>query len=84
MGSYSYEVIDTKNSSKVKKNIYIKFLYSYLLKEVQGILPKIFIFYLKIKKEAYQTKDVFNTFLLHKKNFENFIKKDSNKKTRKN
>ena len=81
-GSWSYEVTDTKNSSKVKKeHIYQVSLYSYLLKEAQGILPKNFYILLKDKKkEVIKLKEVFDTFLLHKKNFENFIKDDLNKK----
>ena len=56
-GSWSYEVTDTKNSSKVKKeHIYQVGLYSYLLKEAQGILPKNFYILLKDKKKrGYQT-----------------------------
>ncbi len=82
LGNYSYEVIDTKNSSKIKKeHIYQVSLYSYLLKEVQGILPKNFYILLKDKKkEVIKLREVFNTFLLHKKNFENFIKDDLNRK----
>ena len=82
LGSWSYEVIDTKNSPKVKKeHIYQVSLYSLLLKETQGILPKNFYILLKDnKKEAIKLKDVFNTFLVHKENFEKFIKNDFNRK----
>ena len=82
LGSWSYEVTDTKNSPKVKKDhIYQVSLYSFLLKEVQGILPKNFYILLKNKKkEVIKLKEVFSTFSLHKKYFEKFIENDSNKK----
>ena len=82
LGSWSYEVTDTKNSSKVKKeHIYQVCLYSYLLKQAQGTLPQNFYILLKDKKkEVIKLKEVFDIFLLHKKNFENFIKNDLNRK----
>ena len=82
LGNWSYEVTDTKNSPKVKKeHIYQVSLYSFLLKEAQGILPKNFYILLKNKKkEVIKLKEVFSTFSLHKKYFENFIKNDLNKK----
>ena len=82
LGSWSYEVTDTKNSSKVKKeHIYQVSLYSYLLKQAQGTLPQNFYILLKDKKkEVIKLKEVFDIFLLHKKNFENFIKNDLNRK----
>ena len=47
-GDWSYEIIDTKNSSKIKKDhIYQISLYSYLLKEAQGILPKKLLYFIK-------------------------------------
>ena len=46
LGNYSYEITDTKNSSKVKgDHIYQLGIYLDLLKNIQGILPKNFIFF---------------------------------------
>ena len=43
LGNYSYEVIDTKNSSKIKSDhIYQTGVYCDLLKEAQGVLPENF------------------------------------------
>ena len=45
LGNYSYEITDTKNSSKVKgDHIYQVCLYSFLLQEAQGILSDNFLF----------------------------------------
>ena len=76
LGNYSYEIIDTKNSSKVKgDHIYQVCLYSFLLQEAQGILADNFYILLKDKnKELIKLKEVYDTFLLHKKSYEIFIK----------
>ena len=76
LGNYSYEIIDTKNSSKVKgDHIYQVCLYSFLLKEAQGTLADNFYILLKDKsKELIKLKEVYDTFLLHKKSYETFIK----------
>ena len=45
---YSYEIIDTKNSSKVKgDHIYQLGVYVDLIKDIQGILPEKFYILLK-------------------------------------
>ena len=77
-GNWSYEVIDTKNSLNVKgDHIYQVSLYSFLLKEVQGTLPDNFYILLKDKsKNPVKLKEVFDTFLLHKQSYENFLKKE--------
>ena len=80
-GNWSYEVIDTKNSLNVKgDHIYQVSLYSFLLKEVQGALPENFYILLKDKsKNPVKLKEVFDTFLLHKQSYENFLKKELGK-----
>ena len=51
-GDYSYEVIDTKNSNKPKPDHIIQLgMYTYMLEEAQGILPKRFTIVLKDKIE---------------------------------
>ena len=81
-GDWSYEIIDTKNSSKVKKDhIYQISLYSFLLKEAQGILPKNFYILLKDKKkETVKLSEVYELFLEQKSSFEKFAKNDLNRK----
>ena len=81
-GDWSYEIIDTKNTSKVKKDhIYQISLYSFLLKEAQGILPKNFYILLKDKKkEIVRISEVYDIFLEQKLSFENFVKNDLNRK----
>ena len=81
-GDWSYEIIDTKNTSKVKKDhIYQISLYSFLLKEAQGILPKNFYILLKDKKkEIVRIGEVYDIFLEQKLSFENFVKNDLNRK----
>ena len=81
LGNYSYEITDTKNSSKVKgDHIYQVCLYSFLLEEAQGILSDNFFILLKDKsKEFIKLKEVYDTFLLHKNSYENFIKNELDK-----
>ena len=81
-GDWSYEITDTKNTSKVKKDhIYQISLYSFLLKEAQGILPKNFYILLKDKKkEIVRLSEVYDIFLEQKLSFENFAKNDLNRK----
>ena len=81
-GDWSYEIIDTKNTSKVKKDhIYQISLYSFLLKEAQGILPKNFYILLKDKKKkSLGIGEVYDIFLEQKLSFENFVKNDLNRK----
>ena len=80
LGNWSYEVIDTKYSSRVKSDhIYQVSLYSFLINEAQGFLPENFYILLKDKsKEAIKLKDVYETFLVHKTSYENFIESELN------
>ncbi len=75
LGSWSYEITDTKHSQKVKgDHIYQQCLYTNLLKEVQGILPEKFYILLKDKtKQPIKIKEVYNTFLFHKNSYEKFL-----------
>ena len=75
LGSWSYEITDTKHSSKVKgDHIYQQCLYTNLLKEVQGILPEKFYILLKDKtKQPIKIKEVYDTFLFHKNLYEKFL-----------
>ena len=74
-GDWSYEIIDTKNTSKVKKDhIYQISLYSFLLKEAQGILPKNFYILLKDKKKKSSELGEVYDILEQKLSFEKFCK----------
>ena len=77
LGEYSYEILDTKNASKVKGiNIYQLGVYVDLLKDVQGVLPKNFYFILKDKKKRkIKLSEVYDTYRYHKKSYENFLSK---------
>ena len=81
LGNWSYEVTDTKNSASVKgDHVYQVGLYCFLLKETQGILPNNFYILLKDKsKQAIKLREVYDTFLLHKNSYENFISNELNK-----
>ena len=81
LGNWSYEITDTKNSPKVKgDHIYQVSLYSFLLNETQGVLPENFYILLKDKsKEVIKLKEIYDTFLLHKSSYEQFIQKELNK-----
>ena len=81
LGNWSYEIIDTKNTPKVKKDhIYQVSLYSFLLKEVQGAFSENFYILLKDNsKETIKLKEVYDIFLKHKNLFEKFIQNNSNK-----
>ncbi len=81
LGNWSYEVTDTKNSASVKgDHVYQVGLYCFLLKETQGILPNNFYILLKDKsKQAIKLSEVYDTFLLHKNSYENFISNELNK-----
>ena len=78
LGNWSYEIIDTKYTSKVKgDHVYQLCLYSFLLKEVQGILSK--NFYIALKdgtKEKIKLNEVYESFLSQKISFENFSKNE--------
>ena len=81
LGEYSYEVIDTKNTSGVKTDHIIQVgLYSYLLAKIQGLTPKSFFILLKdLKKEEIKVSQVNEFFLENKIQYEHFIKNDLNK-----
>ena len=75
LGNYSYEIIDTKNSSKVKgDHIYQLGVYAYLLKNIQGTLPEKFYILLKdSSKQPIKLNEIYDTFLFHKKSYEDFL-----------
>ena len=83
LGDYSYEIIDTKNSSKVRgDHIYQLGVYVDLLKEAQGILPEKFYILLKDNsKQPIKVNEIYDTFLFHKKSYEDFLKKGIKKTT---
>ena len=76
LGNYSYEVIDTKNSSKIKSDhIYQTGVYCDLLKEAQGVLPENFYILLKNKKkEKVKLNEINEVFKSHKISYEKFLK----------
>ena len=82
LGNWSYEIIDTKYTSKVKgDHIYQGCLYSLLLFEIQGIHSNNFYIVLKdFNKVAVKLSEVYESFLFHKDSFENFIKNELHKK----
>ena len=75
LGDYGYEITDTKNSTKVRgDHIYQLGIYLELLKEVQGTLPKNFYILLKDKvKQTIKVNEIYDTFLIHKKSYEQFL-----------
>ena len=82
LGNWSYEIIDTKNSAKVKgDHIYQLSLYSFLLQEAQGAFPKNFYVLLKNKsKVPILLNDVYASFLKQKNYFEKFMENELNRK----
>jgi len=82
LGDWSYEIIDAKNSAKVKgDHIYQLSLYSFLLEKAQGIFPKNFYVLLKDKsKVPIMLNDVYSFFLKQKNYFEMFMKNELNRK----
>ena len=82
LGNWSYEIIDTKYTSKVKgDHIYQGCLYSLLLYEIQGIHSNNFYIVLKdFNKVAIKHSEVYESFLFHKNSFENFINNELHKK----
>ena len=75
-GDYSYEVIDTKNSNKPKPDHIIQLgMYTYMLEETQGVLPKRFTIVLKdMVREDVQVNQVNEFFKTHRINYETFVK----------
>lgn len=80
-GNYSYEVIDTKNTNKVKPDHDFQVgLYCYLLEKAQGVLPKNFYIVLKsMEKKQVALKDMYLFFLKTKKKYEHFVDNDIDK-----
>jgi len=78
LGNYSYEITDTKNSSKIKgDHIYQLGIYLDLLKDAQGTLPIKFYILLKDKvKKTVKVNEVYDTFMVHKKSYEKFLSKE--------
>ena len=76
LGSYSYEVVDTKNTTHVTtEHIFQITSYEDLLKKIQGISNKNFYVVLKgMKKEAVQLDKVIEFVSMHKSKYENFKK----------
>ena len=82
-GNYSYEVLDTKNTSKAKTDHIIQIgMYTFLLESIQGVLPKIFTIVLKdMKKEVVQLNQVYEFFKINKEKYEHFVLNEINKST---
>ena len=80
-GDYSYEVIDTKNTSRVKVDHVIQVgMYTYLLEQIQEVLPKNFYIVLKtLEKERVPVSQVYEFFKYNKSKYEHFIKEDLEK-----
>ncbi|WP_440634743.1 TM0106 family RecB-like putative nuclease [Candidatus Pelagibacter sp. HIMB1746] len=74
-GDYSYEVIDTKNSNKPKPDHIIQLgMYTYMLEQTQGVLPKRFTIVLKdMIEENVQVNQVNEFFKTHRENYEKFV-----------
>ena len=78
LGDYSYEVIDTKNSLKIKVDHVIQVaMYSYLLEQVQGVLPHNFHIVLRtLEVETVPIKYVNEFFKYNKNKYEHFLMKE--------
>ncbi len=74
-GDYSYEVIDTKYSNKPKPDHIIQLgMYTYMLENTQGVLPKRFTIVLKdMVRENVQVNQVNEFFKIHRENYEKFV-----------
>jgi len=75
-GDYSYEVIDTKHTTKPKPDHIIQLgMYTYMLEETQGVLPQKFNIVLKdFITEEVQVNQVNEYFKTHQLNYEEFLK----------
>ena len=63
LGNYSYEITDTKNSSKIKgDHIYQLGIYLDLLKDAQGTLP--IKFYILLKDKVKKTVKLMRSMIL--------------------
>jgi predicted RecB family nuclease len=81
LGDYSYEVLDTKNTTRVKPDhIFQVAIYAELLEKVQGIQSKNFYIILKqMKKEGMKLNNVSDFVQMQKKKFEKFIETEIDK-----
>ena len=75
LGNYSYEILDAKNTSKIKPDhVFQLSVYSDLLEKVQGIRPlKSHIILKGMIKNSVSSDSVFDFYKLNKKKYENFI-----------
>ena len=75
LGHYSYEVYDTKKSSKPKpRHIYQITAYSSMLSKIQGLLPeKMYLIDGSDITHQYKTKEFIDYYLFTKKNFDNYL-----------
>ena len=75
LGDYSYEILDAKNTSKIKPDhVFQLSVYSDLLEKVQGIRPlKSHIILKGMIKNSVSSDSVFDFYKLNKKKYENFI-----------
>ena len=80
-GDYSYEVIDTKHTTKPKPDHIIQLgMYTYMLEETQGVLPQKFNIVLKdFITEEVQVNQVNEYFKTHQLNYEEFLKQEVEK-----
>jgi uncharacterized protein len=78
LGNYSYEVSDTKNTTKVKPDhIFQVATYAGLLEKVQGIKSKNFHIVLKeMKKESVEFESVSEFVLMQKNKYEHFVQNE--------
>ena len=78
LGNYSYEVSDTKNTSKVKSDhIFQVVIYDNLLEKIQGVKSKNFHIILKeMKKETVELENVSEFVLIQKKKYEYFVENE--------
>jgi uncharacterized protein len=81
LGDYSYEVLDTKNTTKIKPDhIFQVAIYAELLEKVQEIQSKNFYIVLKkMKKEGMKLNNVSDFVQMQKKKFEKFIETEIDK-----
>ena len=78
LGNYSYEVSDTKNTSKVKSDhIFQVVIYDSLLEKIQEVKSKNFHIILKeMKKETVELENVSEFVLIQKKKYEYFVENE--------
>ena len=78
LGDYSYEISDTKNTTKIKPDhIFQVTTYANLLEKIQGIKSKNFHIVLKeMKKESVELESVSEFVLMQKKKYEEFVENE--------